>query len=716
MKQLFYLAFFFLAFLSLSWVFGPQAARDVYQSWTTSAGSNDGIRYSSGNEINKNNVGKLQVAWIYDTQDNAQRTAIPTTPIMLDGILYGVSPQLNLFALDAATGEELWVFKPLDPTAKGSIRGIAYWQNKNGSDKRIFYSTGPYLYAVNAVNGMIKKDFGQGGFIDLCKELDGDYPDGSASGNAAPTIYKDLLITSMRVSEGSDAIPGHIRAFDVITGKRKWIFHTIPRPGERGYETWEDKDAWKRVGGANNWAGMALDEKRGIVYVPTGSASPDFYGANRKGSNLYANSLIALNASTGKYIWHFQVVHHDLWDRDLPANPNLVTIKKDGKSIEAVAQITKHGYIFIFDRLTGKPVFPINEVPVPASDLPGEKAWPTQPIPTLPEPFARQKFDLNEISDRSPQIRKDLIAEFSKYKSGREFIPPSFQGGITFPGFDGGGEWGGSAVDPATQIMYISSTELPWWTQMVPNPALNKISGKTFKEVGKSVYAKYCISCHGPELKGNGIAFPSLLGLNKKYNEHQVRQIIDNGRNMMPSFRQILEPEKGPLITFLLDLEDKEAPPLRPGSVPLPERDIAPLYTMNGYHRFYDKEGYPGIKPPWGTLNAVNLSTGKLLWKVPLGEFEELKKQGYPNSGTEIYGGPVVTNGGIVFVAATQDEKIRAFDKHTGKMLWEAKLPAAGFATPAVYTINKKQYVVIAAGGGKLGMRSGTQYVAFALK
>jgi quinoprotein glucose dehydrogenase len=264
--------------------------------------------------------------------------------------------------------------------------------------------------------------------------------------------------------------------------------------------------------------------------------------------------------------------------------------------------------------------------------------------------------------------------------------------------------------------MYISSTELPWWTQMVPNPALNKISGKTFKEVGKSVYAKYCISCHGPELKGNGVAFPSLIGLNKKYNEQQVRQIIDNGRNMMPSFRQILEQEKGPLITFLLDLEDKEASPQRPGSIPLPEKDITPLYTMNGYHRFYDNDGYPGIKPPWGTLNAVNLSTGKLLWKVPLGEFEELKKQGYPNSGTEIYGGPVVTKGGIVFVAATQDEKIRAFDKSSGKVLWEAKLPAAGFATPAVYTINKKQYVVIAAGGGKLGMRSGTKYVAFALK
>lgn len=697
------------------WSFYPQRSVNDELSWTTFAGSKDGSRYSAGSQITKQNVSRMGIAWIYETGDDVTKTTIPTTPLMIDGVLYGVSPQLNLFALHAGSGDEKWVFKPLDSKAKGSIRGISYWQSADGVDKRIFYSTGPFLYAVDAVDGRIKTSFGKGGFIDLRDDLDGDYHTASAMGNAAPTIYKNLLITSMRVSEGSDAIPGHIRAFDVITGKRKWIFHTIPQPGEPGYETWEDKDAWKRVGGANNWAGMTLDQKRGIVYVPTGSATPDFYGANRKGANLYANSLLALDAATGKYLWHFQVVHHDIWDRDLPASPNLVTLKKDGKTIDAVAQITKHGYIFLFDRVSGKPVFPIHEVPVPASDLPGEKAWPTQPIPTLPEPFARLIFDTTQLSNRTPEIKKHLLGEFNKYRSAGEFQPLSFQGNIIFPGFDGGGEWGGAAVDPETQVMYISNSELPWWTQMIPNPALNKITGKTFKEVGKSVYAKYCISCHGPELKGDGKAFPSLIGLNKRYNETQVRQIIENGRNMMPSFKQIVEAEKAPLLTFLLDLEDKEAMPARVGAPPTPDRDIAPLYTMNGYHRFYDKDGFPGIKPPWGTLNAVNLNTGKLLWKVPLGEFEELKKQGLPQSGTEIYGGPVVTKGGVVFVAATQDEKIRAFDKTNGKLLWEGKLPAAGFATPAVYSINGKQYVVIAAGGGKLGMRSGGKYVAFSL-
>ncbi|HCN82308.1 MAG TPA: pyrrolo-quinoline quinone, partial [Sphingobacteriaceae bacterium] len=491
-------------------------------------------------------------------------------------------------------------------------------------------------------------------------------------------------------------------------------FHTIPHPGELGYDTWEDKNAWKRVGGANNWGGMALDEKRGIVYIPTGSATPDFYGGNRLGSNLFANSLIALDAATGKYIWHYQVVHHDIWDRDLPANPNLVTIKKDGKLIDAIAQITKHGYIFMFNRVNGKPIFPINEVPMPPSDLPGEKAWPTQPIPILPEPFARQNFGPGDVSDRTPEIQKELLEQYYKYRNGCKFIPPSLQGHFMLPGFDGGGEWGGSAVDPTTQIMYISTTELPWWVQMIPNPAFNKVTGNTLKEVGKGAYMKYCISCHGLELKGDGKSFPSLVDLNKRYTEPQAREVIENGRNRMPPFRQIPESEKTALLTFLLDLQDKPVTATATVSRNVP-RDIIPPYSMTGYNRFYDKEGFPGIKPPWGTLNAVNLNTGKLLWKVPLGEYDALKKQGMPVTGTELYGGPAVTKGGLVFVASTQDEKIRAFDKTTGKVLWEGQLPAAGFATPAVYVINKKQYVVIAAGGGKLGKRSGNQYIAFAL-
>jgi quinoprotein glucose dehydrogenase len=493
------------------------------------------------------------------------------------------------------------------------------------------------------------------------------------------------------------------------------MFHTIPRPGEVGYDTWEDPDAWKKFGGANNWAGMSLDEERGIVFVPTGSIGGDFYGGIRKGQNLFGNSLIALDAATGTYKWHYQVVHHDLWDRDLPANPNLVTIKRNGKEIDAVAQITKHGYVFVFDRETGEPVFPIEERPVPASDLPGEVAWPTQPIPTLPEPFARQSFTKDDVSDLDSATHTEMLERFLTIKYGKPFTPPSKNGVWIFPGFDGGGEWGGAAVDPETAIMYINSSELPWALTMinVPGKGDNSLNG-----MGEAIYGRYCVACHGADRKGNGSSFPSVLNMKAKYNAQQLWGIIEKGKNMMPAFAQIKDVDKDALLAFLLDLEEKEPTTSKePASTASETKSILDEvpYTMTGYNRFLDKNGYPGIKPPWGTLNAVDLNSGKLLWKVALGEYEELTKRGIPPTGTETYGGPLVTKGGLVFIAGTKDEKIRAFDKTTGKVLWEAKLPAAGYATPATYSIEGRQYVVIACGGGKIGSKSGDSYVAFAL-
>lgn len=685
--------------------------------WTTYAGDKAGIRYASSDQINKNNVTKLKQAWIYDTRDYQDKSQIQCNPIVIDGVLYGTTPSLNLFAVDAATGRELWKFVQPNPNARGVIRGIAYWADDNKANRRIFYSAGPYMYAVDAATGKLVTGFGKNGMIDLRDGLDGDYANTFAAGNAPGIIYKNFIITSMRVSEGGDAAPGHIRAFNVLTGKRVWIFHTIPRPGELGYNTWEDKDAWKHTGGANNWAGMALDEKRGIVYISTGSATPDFYGASRLGSNLFANCIIALNAQTGKYIWHYQVVHHDLWDRDLPANPNLVTINHDGKRLDVVTQITKQGFVFVLDRLTGKPIFPIHEQPVPASDMPGEKAWPTQPIPTLPEPFMRQSFGVQDISDRSPKIHDQLLKQYNVLQSGKQYTPFSKRGNFIIPGFDGGGEWGGAAIDPVSQIIYINASELPWYTSMIDNPALSpaaNVKYASLNDMGKGIYMKYCTSCHGINRQGDGKAYPSLIGISKKYNDIQVGQILENGRNMMPSFKYIPKAERAAIINFLLDLKDKEAVAVQPNAAKQ-YTSIIPKYIMDGYHRFYDEDGYPGIKPPWGTLNAISLRTGKLLWKVPLGEFDALKKQGVAKTGTEVYGGPVVTKGGLVFIASTQDLKIRAFDKQTGKELWQGALPACGFATPAVYTVNMKQYVVIACGGGKLGMPSGSKYVAFAL-
>jgi len=697
-----------------------------YAGWRTYAGSKDGNRYSSNDEITLKNVGRLKVAWTYSSndKDSANRSQNQCNPIMVDGILYGTSPKLKLFALDAATGEQKWVFDPAaadgakygDPLAWYKIcRGVVYWEDENGENKRIFYSAGAKTYAIDAADGKPITTFGKGGYIDLAKDL-GRETNSFVSGTTPGVIFKDLLIIGTRVSESDDSAPGHIRAYDVRTGKLRWIFHTIPHPGEKGFNTWPDSTAWKRLGGANDWSGMALDEKRGVVYVPTGSIGEDFYGGKRKGTDLFANCLIALDAATGKYIWHYQVVHHDMWDRDLPANPNLVAIKHDGKTIDAVAQITKHGFIFMFDRANGQPIFPIAEKPVPTNALPGEQPWPTQPIPSLPQPFARQHFGPEDVSDLSPETHKQMMAKYNKVKYNAIFTPPSKDGSWIFPGFDGGGEWGGAAVDPESKIMYISSTEMPWALVMIDVP--KNTNDHTLKGIGHAIYNKYCISCHGAELKGNGTSYPSLVNIGKKYNEEQVSQLVGNGRNMMPSFKQIPADEKKALLAFLLKLPEKPSDakliPKEPVSaIKNPANQIP--YTMNGYNRFLDTNGYPGVKPPWGTLNAVDLTSGKLLWKVPLGEYPELTKKGIPITGTELYGGPLVTKGGLVFVAATKDEKIRAFDKQTGKQVWEAKLPAAGYATPATYSIDGKQYVVIACGGGKIGSKSGDSYVCFAL-
>ena len=711
----------------------------AYSTWSTYAGSKDGIRYSSDSQITTENVSHLTVAWTYSAhdKDSANRTQNQCNPIMVDGILYGVTPTLKLFALNAATGEQKWLFDPAvedtaakhDPYAFYKItRGVTYWKNEQGDDQRIFYSGGSKTYCINAIDGKPVRSFGKNGFIDLAENLDREkevitYVAGTTPG----IIFKDLIILGTRVSESADAAPGHIRAFDVRTGERKWIFHTIPHPGEFGYDSWPDKDAWKKLGAANNWAGMSLDEKRGIVYVPTGSVGGDFYGGIRKGTNLFANSLIALDAATGKYIWHYQTMHHDLWDRDLPANPNLVTIKKDGKEIDAVAQIAKSGFIFLFDRTNGKPVFPIEEKPVPLNALPGEDPWPTQPIPTLPEPFARQHFGPEDITDIDSVTHKDMLEKYKIVKYQSPFTPPSKEGSWIFPGFDGGGEWGGAAVDPETAILYVNSSEMPWALTMIDIPKTNA-NDKSISGIGQGVYIKYCLACHGPELKGNGSSFPTLVGIRKKYNADQIKKLLETGRNMMPSFKQIPDNEKTAIAAFLLKTPSK-VPVLsvQRGSSAMPKEPVSQSpatkksildevpYTMTGYNRFIDNNGYPGVKPPWGTLNAVDLNTGKLLWKVALGEFEELKKKGIPPTGTQLYGGPVVTKGGLIFIAATQDEKIRAFDKKNGKVLWEAKLPAAGYATPAVYMLDGKEFVVIACGGGKIGNKSGDEYVAFAL-
>ncbi|EPR68585.1 Glucose dehydrogenase, PQQ-dependent [Cyclobacterium qasimii M12-11B] len=685
---------------------GQSSDQVAEENWPAYLGSKGSSQYSALEQINKENVRNLQPAWQYRAGGHSEngKSQIQCNPLIIDGILYGTSPDLKAFALNAATGEQLWVYDPHKDFKIGvSVnRGLVHWAS--ASEARLFYSVGSYLLALDANTGERIKDFGKDGKVSL-KEGLGDWAqDFSVSSSTPGVIYEDKLIVGTRVSESKDAAPGYIRAFNVVSGKVEWIFHTIPRPGEFGYDTWP-KDAYKNRGGANSWAGMTLDESTGIVYIPTGSAAFDFWGGHRLGENLFANSLLALNAATGERIWHYQTVRHDLWDKDLPAPPNLVQINRGDSTIAAVAQITKSGRVFVFDRANGTPLFPIEEVEVPPSTLLGEEAWLSQPLPLSPPPFSRQIFTEEEVTNISPEATAYVTSKLKGLKYGQKFMPPSTEGTVILPGFDGGGEWGGAAYDASTGLLYVNANEMPWILTMVPTN-----SGKL--SLGNAAYLTNCAMCHGPEKNGDGTgAYPSLVNLDSRLLREEVAELISNGKGRMPAFKQLNTEVKEQIIDYLFSTEKPED--FQNSGATANVNEVP--YTTTGYNRFFDEEGYPAIKPPWGTLSAINLNKGTMEWTVPLGEFTELTERGIPQTGTENYGGPVVTAGGLVFIAASKDEHIRAFDKDTGEELWKYKLPVGGYATPAIYSVEGKQYVVIAAGGGKMGTPSGDYYIAFAL-
>jgi quinoprotein glucose dehydrogenase len=673
--------------------------------WPITGGDPGNTRYSPLSRIDRANVARLRVAWTYHTGDMPANghSEIQATPIVVGGVLYATTPALKVIALKADSGTLLWRFDPFSHGERASHvnRGVVYWARDN--ERRIYFTAGRRLFALDAGNGTPIASFGDHGSVDLATGLGRDIGDAYLVATSPGVVYEDLLIQGTRVGEEEGSAPGDVRAFDVHTGAIRWTFHTIPRPGELGYDTWPP-DAWKTVGGANSWAGMSVDVRRGIVYVPTGSATPDFYGGNRAGANLFANTLLALDARTGRRIWHYQTVHHDIWDRDLPAAPNLVRLTRDGRGVDAVAQITKSGFVFVFDRTSGQPLFPIEERAVPASDLVGEQAWPTQPIPQLPAPFARQVMREMDLANLSPSTQAAALARFRTLRSGDLFTPPSRSGSIVLPGFDGGGEWGGAAVDTSTGVLYVNGSDVPWIAAMRERAALPAPNAAS--RSGAIVYAATCASCHGADKHGRGRA-PSLVGLGPRVSASDVYRVLNNGRGFMPSFAALPDGEKRAVTAYLLG---KDAPP------PPSERHATALapYEFVGYERWRDSAGFPAIAPPWGTLSAIDLNTGRYRWRIPLGQHLALTSNGAP-TGTEQYGGPIVTAGGLVFIAATQDAKFRAFDKATGKLLWETSLPAAGFATPSTYAVQGKQYVVIAAGGGKLGTTSGDAYVAYSL-
>lgn len=675
-----------------------------YKEWRAPGGGQDFIRYSALKQINKDNVGKLKVAWTYDTGEASQGSEIQCNPIVIDGVLYAASPLNRVFALDAATGKLKWSFDPFqsNPTkTKSRNRGLMYWAS--GKDKRILAGARSHIWALDAETGLPIQSFGKDGRIDLRENLGREAEKLTVATTSPGVIYQDILITGFMTSEGLPSAPGDIRGYDVRTGALRWSFHTIPHPGEFGYETWP-KDGWKYLGGANSWPGLTLDEKRGIVFVPTGSAAFDFYGANRAGDNLFANSLIALDAKTGKRKWHFQFVKHDVWDRDLPAAPSLVQAMRNGKLVDAVAQITKSGHLWVFDRETGESLFPWKEVDVPASPVDGEALARKQPLPLKPEAFSRQKVTEDILTRRTPEAHRVALERFRTIRTGEQFEPPSFEGTFVFPGFDGGGEWGGATYDPETRLIYINANEMAWVLRIVPKPAAR--GGQS----GRALYVRQCAACHREDLGGSPPEFPSLTRMGERRKE-DVAGVIRKGAGRMPGFGHLGDAAIEAITAYLMT--GKDTAPVQTAASDSP---IELKYATDGYNKFLDPDGYPAIAPPWGTLNAISLDTGEYAWKIPFGEFPDLAAKGMRNTGTENYGGSVVTAGGLLFIGATNhDRKFRAFDKLTGKLLWETLLPASGNATPAVYEVKGRQYVVIAAGGGKSGAPSGGSYVAFAL-
>ena len=695
----------------------------ITNNWSHYGGDPGRTHFSPLTQITAANVADLQPLWTYASggADTAANSQIQCNPIVVDGLLYGTTPQLHLFAVDAVTGEEAWRFDPRDAAldAKGSVykhvmtnnRGVTHWTDGAG-DHRIFYAAGSRLYAVDARTGRLKSDFGYEGYIDLHDGLGREVTEQFIVATSPPAVYRDLLIVGTRVDETLPAAPGHLRAYDVRTGEQRWTFHTIPQPGQYGHDSWDDPEAYRYTGGANAWSGLSVDHERGLVFCGTGSAAYDFYGGNRGGDNLFANCILALDAATGERRWHYQTIHHDIWDRDNPTPPMLVTIDREDGPVDAVVQATKMGFVFVLDRETGEPLFEVVETPVPTEGgLPGEYISPTQPIPTLPKPFARTTLGPDDINPDLTQAERTAAEEvFATHRYGNQFNPPGPRPMLMLPDFDGGAGWGGPAYDPASSTLFVNANNVPAIIAMEEVPAPAPVAEETVAAAGSRLYDRYCRSCHGADRAGTEV-YPTLTGLTDRYDHAGFAELLHTGRRMMPAFAYLTDEEVAALSLSVLEPEAARG---REGFVSTQaKREDAPPhipYKLAGYRRFITPSDKPAIAPPWGTLTAIDLSTGNHRWQVPLGNDDTRE-----NIGVRNYGGGVVTAGGLFFIAATRDGMIRAFDTRNGTLTWSHKLPTAGYATPAVYEAGGRQILVIACGGGRMGQRSGDRYVAFAL-
>ena len=681
------------------------------QEWRSYLGD-PGFQHASPlAQIDATNVSQLQEVWRYDAGGAGAdgSTQMQCSPIVVKAVLYCTSPRLAVFALDAASGRELWRF---DPAAELGLlpnpnRGVVYWEAAGSAEslakvavpQRILFTAGSYLYALNARTGRPVASFGDNGKVDLHEGLAPQFADAAVIATTPGSVYQNLLIIGSRVNEFKGAAPGHIRAFDIISGSLRWVFHTIPRPGEYGADTWPE-GAWDRAGGANSWAGIAVDHERGLAFVPTGSPTFDFYGDDRHGDNLFANSLLALNAETGERVWHYQFVRHDMWDRDLPAPPNLIELQRHGETIPAVAQATKTGHLFVFHRETGEPLFPMHEVPVVGVPVPGEQAAQSQPLPLVPPPFATQQFI---PTNRNAAMAAAVERRVADLDYGNPFIAPSTRGMVLYPGMDGGAEWGGAAYDAATQRLYINSNEVPYLLQLTAVP----------QDLGMSPqlgYLMLCAGCHGADRRGDGVSVPGLLGLADRFSPLESYRIVSHGRGRMPAFGNLPWYARAGVLWYVYTADEESAA----GAGGAPD-NAGTAYVNAGFQKLTDPQGLPASAPPWGSLTAIDLQRADIAWRIPLGDYPQLLDQGLSGYGSENYGGPIVTAGGLLFIAATPDQLIKAYNKENGQLLWQATLPAAGFATPITYAVEGRQFLVIAAGGGKLGQASGSYYIAFAL-
>lgn len=664
----------------------------VNVDWPVYGGNGENTHYTELDQISPANVHELTVAWTFETDDSWEGSEMQANPVILDGVLYATTPRLHVIALDAATGDLIWRFDPTDganSTSRFRHRGVTV------AGDRVLFNYRYRLYALDRDTGNPIPSFGTDGIVDLREGLGRPSEGLSVSASSPGVVFEDLYIIGSSVPESLPSAPGDIRAFDLQTGALRWSFHTIPHPGEFGYDTWPE-DAWKIAGGANAWSGLTLDTENEMVFAATGSASYDFYGANRLGDNLFANSVLALDARTGERVWHFQGLRHDMWDRDFPAPPVLVEVVHSGERRDAVAQVTKTGHVFVFDRQTGESLFPIEERPMPGGGLPGEEMAASQPFPVLPPPFARQTLTAADLTTRTPAANASALKTFEAFHTEDPFSAPDTSGIIIFPGVDGGAEWGGPAFDPETGLLYVNSNEMGWLLKLVP-------------QSDASLYDANCASCHGADRRGSG-GIPSLVGITDRMPRDEVVRTVREGAGLMPAFASMGRRSIEALVTYVETGIDASAEKVGTTPFDLPYRTA--LFDI-----FLDHEGYPGVKAPWGTLNAIDLNEGAIAWSIPFGEYPELTEQGILNTGTDNYGGAIVTRNGLLIIAATTyDRKIRAFDKLTGAQLWEAGLPASGNATPSTYMVDGRQYVVIAAGGGKNGAPSGGSYVAFALQ